>query len=157
MIATHETKDTTEAIVAELNRAYAGEWLCAFACNYMGVAFTGRPGAGNLGGHLIEAADADFVHQRLLGQRIMALGGRPLGDIAVLADLSRDEYPSLPKETDFDATVKTVVGIKRQAIERYQQAAKLAHVSDPVTYLLVAQIMAEEYEHIGHLARLVTW
>jgi len=71
-------------LIADLNRAYADEWLAAYAYNYMSQIATGRPAAKQLASLLLDTSKDELEHQHELAERITSLGGKPLADIGQL-------------------------------------------------------------------------
>ena len=137
-----------EDLLADLNRAYADEWLAAYAYTYMGQVVTGRPAAKHLAELLLDTAGDELEHQQELAERIASLGGKPLADISHLVKASNAGYPTPPEnEKDFEAIVKTVIQAEHDAIEVYNRLAHKTHGKDPITYNLIIHILTEEVEH----------
>jgi bacterioferritin len=135
-------------LIADLNRAYADEWLAAYAYNYMSQVVTGRPAAKHLVDLLQDTSKDELEHQEELAERIVSLGGKPVLDISHLAEASNTGYPTPPTdEKDFDAIVRTVVKAEHDAIEVYNNLARKTHGKDPITYNLIIHILTEEVEH----------
>jgi bacterioferritin len=144
-------------LVADLNRAYADEWLAAYAYNYMSQVVTGRPAAKQLAALLQDTSKDELEHQQELAERIVTLGGKPLGDISKLISSSNDGYPAPPaNEKDFEAIVKAVIEAERHAIQVYDKLAKKTHGKDPITYNLVVHILTEEVEHEDEFENLLS-
>jgi bacterioferritin len=135
-------------LIADLNRAYADEWLAAYAYNYMSQVVTGRPAARQLAALLLDTSKDELEHQQELAERIVSLGGTPLVDIGNIIESSNDGYPTPPaNEKDFEAIVKVVIEAERHAIQVYNKLAEKTHGKDPITYNLVVHILTEEVEH----------
>jgi bacterioferritin len=144
-------------LIADLNRAYADEWLAAYAYNYMGQVVAGRPAAKQLSALLLDTSKDELAHQQELAKRIVSLGGKPLADVGKLPKAGNDNYPAPPaNEKDFDAIVKTVIGAERGAIEVYNKLAQKTHGKDPITYNLVVHILEEEVEHEDEFENLLS-
>jgi bacterioferritin len=144
-------------LVAELNRAYADEWLAAYAYNYMSQVVSGRPAAKHLADLLLDTSKDELEHQQELAERIVSLGGKPVADVSRLVEASNTGYPLPPAdEKDFDAIVKTVVQAERDAIEVYNRLAHMTHEKDPITYNLVLHILTEEVEHEDEFEMLLS-
>jgi bacterioferritin len=144
-------------LVAELNRAYADEWLAAYAYNYMGQVVTGRPAARQLAALLLDTSKDELEHQQELAERIASLGGKPQADISQLVKASNAGYPTPPAdEKDFEAIVKTVIKAERDAIEVYNGLAQKTHGKDPVTYNLIVHLLSEEVEHEDEFETLLS-
>jgi len=143
-------------LLAELNCAYADEWLAAYAYNYMGQVVTGRPAAKHLAELLLDTSKDELEHQQELAERIVSLGGRPLADITQLIEASNDGYPEPPlSEKDFDGIIQTVIKAEHDAIATYQRLAQMTHGKDPITYNLVVHILTEEVEHEDEFEGLI--
>ena len=135
-------------LIADLNRAYADEWLAVYAYTHMAQVVTGRPAAKALAEALADTAKDELEHQDELAKRIAQLGGKPLGDISKLVQTSKAGYPTPPEnEKDFEAIVKTVIKAERGAIEVYNQLARKTDGKDSVTHALIVHILSEEVEH----------
>jgi bacterioferritin len=144
-------------LVADLNRAYADEWLAAYAYNHMGQVVTGRPAAKQLSALLLDTSKDELEHQQELAARIVSLGGKPLADVSKLIEGSNEGYPTPPaNEKDFEAIVKTVIEAERGAIEVYNQLAQKTHGQDPITYNLIVHILGEEVEHEDEFESLLS-
>ncbi|MEW6567637.1 MAG: ferritin-like domain-containing protein [Chloroflexota bacterium] len=143
-------------LVADLNRAYADEWLAVYAYTYMGHVITGRPAARNLAELLHDTAKDELEHQQELAKRIVSLGGKPLADVAKLIEASNDGYPMPPgDEKDFEAMVKTVIQAERAAIEVYDRLAAKTEGKDAITHCLIVHILGEEVEHEDEFESLI--
>ena len=144
-------------LIADLNRAYADEWLAAYAYNHMGQVVTGRPAARNLSALLMDTSKDELEHQQELAERIVSLGGKPIADISKLVESSNDGYPTPPKdEKGFETIVNTVLEAERGAIEVYNRLAQKTHDKDPITYNLIVHILSEEVEHEDEFENLLS-
>jgi bacterioferritin len=145
-----------EDLVADLNRAYADEWLAAYAYNYMSQVVSGRPAARQLRELLLDTSKDELEHQEELAERILSLGGKPVADITKLVEASNAGYPMPPaNEKDFEGIVKTVVAAERDAIEVYQRLVQKTHGKDVITYNLILHILEEEVEHEDEFENLI--
>jgi bacterioferritin len=144
-------------LIADLNRAYADEWLAAYAYNYMGQVVTGRPDANHLAELLQDTSKDELEHQQELAERIVSLGGKPLADVSRLVEASNAGYPAPPaSEKDFEAVVKTVIKAEQEAIEVYNRLAQKTYGRDPITYNLIVHILTEEVEHEDEFEMLLS-
>ena len=144
-------------LIDDLNRAYADEWLAAYAYNYMGQVVSGRPAAKHLAELLLDTSRDELEHQQELAERITSLGGKPLADVSKLVAASNAGYPAPPEsERDFEAVVKTVIKAEHDAIEVYNQLAQKTHGKDPITYNLIVHILTEEVEHEDEFEMLLS-
>jgi bacterioferritin len=55
-----------QEVIADLNRAYADEWLAVYSYTHMAQVVTGRPAAKHLAGLLQETAAEELEHQEEL-------------------------------------------------------------------------------------------
>ena len=83
-------------LIEDLNRAYADEWLAAYAYTHMAQVVRGRPAARQLAKELKEAAAQELEHQDELAARITQLGGEPPADPDELVGRSNGGYPTPP-------------------------------------------------------------
>jgi bacterioferritin len=144
-------------LISDLNRAYADEWLAAYAYNYMGQVVTGRPAAKHLADLLLDTAKDELEHQQELAERIASLGGKPLAEISKLVESSNAGYPTPPaSEEDFEAIVKTVIQAEQDAIDVYNRLAQKTFGKDPITYHLIVHILGEEIEHEDEFEMLLS-
>ena len=143
-------------LIADLSRAYADEWLAAYAYTHMAQIVTGRPAAKNLAKALLETAKEELEHQEELAERIVSLGGKPPADVARLVEASNAGYPTPPADgKDFEGMVKTVIKAEQDAIEVYQKLAQKTHGKDPITYELIVHILGEEVAHEDDFEALI--
>lgn len=144
-------------LIAELTKAYADEWLAAYAYNYMGQVVSGRPAAKNLAALLRDTAKDEMEHQQELAERIVSLGGKPVAEVGKLIEASNDGYPAPPvNERDFEAIVRTVIKAERGAIEVYSRLGAKTEGMDPVTHCLLVHILGEEVEHEDEFENLLS-
>lgn len=143
-------------LLADLNRAYADEWLAAYAYNYMGQVVTGRPAAKHLAALLKDTSQDELEHQEELADRITTLGGKPVADISKLIESSNAGYPQPPvDEKDFEGIINTVIAAERDAINVYNKLVQKTHGKDPITYALILHILEEEVEHENEFEMLI--
>lgn len=146
-----------QKLVADLNRAYADEWLAFYSYTHMAQVVTGRPAAKHLASLLHETAMEELEHQEELAERITQLGGEPLADPSKLVEASNEGYPTPPTDaTDFEGIVKTVIEAEQGAIEVYNKLAKKTAGKDPITYELIVHILGEEVEHEDDFENLMS-
>ena len=144
-------------LIADLNRAYADEWLAAFAYTHMAQVVRGRPAARQLAATLKKAAGEELEHQDELATRITQLGGEPLADPAKLVESSNEGYPTPPADVrDLEAMIRTVIEAERGAIAVYNALAQKTLGKDPMTHNLIVHILGEEVEHEDEFETLIS-
>lgn len=136
-----------KAVIKELNKAYADEWLAHYSYLYMARVATG-PGYEDMSEFLEDIAKQEAEHAEELANRILELGGLPLSHISQLEENANAPYPKPPKKTsDYDAMIKVVCVAEAGAIDVYNKIAAMTMGKDHVTYQLACHIMAEEVQH----------
>jgi bacterioferritin len=146
-----------QELIADLNRAYADEWLACYSYTHMAQVVTGRPTARRIAELLHETAAEELEHQEELAERITQLGGEPLADPSKLVEASNEGYPTPPADaTDIEGIIETVVKAEQGAIEVYNKLAKKTAGKDPITYELVVHILGEEVEHEDEFENLMS-
>ena len=137
-----------QELIADLNRAYADEWLAAYSYTHMAQVVTGRPAAKHLAELLGDTAAEELEHQEELAERIAQLGGEPPADASKLVEESNAGYPMPPTSaTDFEGMINVVIEAERGAIEVYNELVKKTAGKDPITHQLILHILEEEIEH----------
>ena len=145
-----------QELIADLNRAYADEWLAAYSYTHMAQVVTGRPAAKHLAELLGDTAAEELEHQEELAKRIAQLSGEPPADASKLVEESNEGYPMPPTDaTDFEGMIKTVIEAERGAIAVYNKLAKKTAGKDPITHQLILHILEEEIEHEDDFENLV--
>lgn len=143
-------------LIADLNRAYADEWLAAYSYTHMAQVVTGRTAAKRVAALLRDTAAEELEHQDELAERITQLGGKPLADASKLVEASNAGHPAPSEDaTDIEAMINTVIEAEREAIEVYNELAKKTAGRDPLTYELIIHILGEEVEHEDEFESLI--
>jgi bacterioferritin len=137
-----------EELIADLKRAYADEWLAAYAYTHMAQVIAGGAVAPRVAALLRELAAEELEHQDELAERIAQLGGEPLDDPMQLVEASNEGYPAPPADaTDVEGVIKVVIEAERGAIQVYNDLVQKTFGKDPVTYNLMVHILEEEVDH----------
>jgi len=142
-------------LIADLNRAYADEWLAFYAYTHMAQVVSGRPAAKAVQETLEHIAGEELEHQGELAERIVSLGGKPVASPGQLEASANEPYPTPPgDETDLEAIIQTVLKAEAGAIEVYRKLADKTHGKDHITYQLAVHILGEEVEHEDEFEQL---
>jgi len=145
-----------QELIADLNRAYADEWLAFYSYSYMAEVVSGRPAAKAVEAALKEIAAEELEHQEELAERIVSLGGKPTANANDLERSANAPYPVPPSDhTDLDAIVQTVLDAEAGAIEVYQELADKTFGKDPITHQLIVHILGEEIEHEDSFEQII--
>ncbi|HEY76265.1 MAG TPA: ferritin [Thermoflexia bacterium] len=142
-----------EELVELLNKAFADEWL-AYYQYWMGAKLAKGPMREAVAAELLQHATEELAHAEMLALRIIQLGGTP--------PISPQDWYKMTNcgyEPPEDPYVETLLdqNIKGEqcAIEVYQKLAEATKDTDPITYNMVVQILADEVEHEEDLQALV--
>jgi len=134
-------------LINELNKAYADEWLAYYLYWYLAKIVTG-PGYEDMSEFLKKIAKDEEEHAGELADRIIELGGLPIGNPMDLEKNANDKYPKLPTSTDdYDTIINIVTKAEAGAIEVYNKIAAKTMGKDHVTYQIVCHILGEEVQH----------
>ncbi len=132
-------------LIELLNAALSEEWL-AYYQYWVGARLMEGPMRTSIEAELLNHADEELGHARLLIDRIIELDGIPV--------LSPDEWTKRagceyfpPADPYVEVILNQNLQGERCAIERYQQIAALTDGKDFATHGLVVQILSDELEH----------
>ena len=142
-----------DELVESLTKALADEWL-AYYQYWLGAKLAKGPMREAVTAELLQHAAEELGHAEMLALRIIQLGGTP-----PLSPESWYEMTNCGYEPPEDPYVETLLdqNIKGEqcAIEVYQRLAEVTKDTDPITYNMVVQILADEVEHEEDLQALV--
>ena len=144
-----------EKLIAELNKAFADEWL-AYYQYWICAEIVEGPAARAIEGELKRIASEELEHAEELATRIMQLGGRPLKNFREVLDKTGCGYQDPPEDPrDVKYILKISIDGERCAIAAYSEILKMVHGKDPVTFQVIRHILEEEVEHEDTLERLM--
>ena len=142
-----------DQLVELLNKALADEWL-AYYQYWIGAKIAKGPMRGAVVAELEEHATDELRHAGMLTQRILQLGGTPILKPEDWYQMTNRGYD--PPE---DPYVKTLLeqNIKGEqcAIEAYSSLHKVTKDKDPITFMMVVEILKDEVEHEDDLQSLL--
>lgn len=134
-------------LIADLNKAYADEWLAYYSYWYMARTVTGK-GYEDMSEFLQKIAKEEEEHAGELADRITELGGLPIVHPMELEKNANAPYPKPPTSTsDYGKIIKVVTDAEAGAIDVYNKLAAKTLGKDHVTYQLICHILAEEVKH----------
>jgi bacterioferritin len=139
-------------LVEQLNKALADEWL-AYYQYWIGAKVAKGPMRGEVMAELEQHATEELGHALLLVNRIIQLGGTPLLAPEDWYKVSGCGYES-PEDPYVEVLLEQNVAGEQCAIGFYKSLADLTKDTDPVTYEMTLQIMADEIEHEEDLQAL---
>lgn len=136
-----------EELIADLNRAYADEWLAYYLYQFMANSVSGNL-ADSFKDNLEEIAKAEYEHASELAAHIIKLGGKPIDNPMDLEAEANNEYITPPDDmSDIPTIIDAVLKSEAGAIEVYQDLAQKTFGKDMVTHALITHILAEETDH----------
>ncbi len=142
-------KDFADELVKILNKAYADELIAVFYYKHAAKMAKGL-NAPNVASALEKAAKDEEEHADELAERIIQLGGEPLGDFGKIVPEANCPKVELPGDwSDLKGILRAAIDAERCAIDVYNKIIEwLRNVGrDPVTLHVIRHIMQEEMEH----------
>ena len=141
-----------DQLIELLNKALGDEWL-AYYQYWIGAKVAKGPMRGEIISELELHATEELGHALLLVERILQLGGTPL-----LAPEDWYKMTNCGYETPDDPYVEVLleqnIAGEQCAIGVYKALSDITKDTDPVTYEMALQIMADEIEHEEDLQAL---
>jgi bacterioferritin len=132
-------------LLAQLNAALSEEWL-AFYQYWIGSLVVKGAMRADIQREFEEHAQEEYMHAKMLADRIIQLEGVPVLDPAQWLVLARCKY-SVPLNDDVISLLKQNIAAERCAVIRYEEIASFTNNIDFTTCDIAKRIMAEEEEH----------
>jgi bacterioferritin len=139
-------------LIEQLNKALADEWL-AYYQYWIGAKVAKGPMRGEVMAELEQHATEELGHALLLVNRIIQLGGTPLLTPEGWYKMTNCGYEA-PEDPYVEVLLEQNVAGEQCAIGVYKALADLTKDTDPITYEMALQIMADEIEHEEDLQAL---
>ncbi len=137
-----------DELIEDLNRALADEWIAVFYYTHAANIAKGM-NSPIIADALKKTADEEREHAQELTDRIIQLGGTPIGKFEDLAKKANCPSVDLPKDAgDLNGIAKAIVEAERCAIDVYNKLLKkIMPGKDTVTTQVIRHIISEEIEH----------
>jgi len=148
---TKDYKLDREQAISILNEALATELVCVLRYKFHYFMATGIHSAG-VAAEFLEHAQEEQVHADRIAKRIKQLGGKPEMNPAVIAQASHSEYQ---EGTSLANMIREDLVAERIAIETYREIINYFGEQDPVSRLMMEEILTKEEEHADELADLL--
>ncbi len=132
-------------LLASLNAALSEEWL-AYYQYWVGSLVVEGAMRADVQREFEEHAEEEFLHAKLLAERIIQLEGTPVLDPTQWFSLARCKY-AVPLQNDVLNMLKQNIASERCAVVRYEEIASYTNGLDFTTCDIAKRIMAEEEEH----------
>ncbi len=97
-------------------------------------------------------ATQELEHADMLAERIQQLGGVPIFEPREIAEKARQAGVEPKQGTTMAEMIGEDLLLERQQIERYTVLARKIQGTDPVTWTIVVQILAQTEKHATELA-----
>jgi bacterioferritin len=141
-----------DQLIELLNKALGDEWL-AYYQYWIGAKVAKGPMRGEIISELELHATEELGHALLLVERILQLGGTPLLTPEDWYKMTNCGYEA-PGDPYVEVLLKQNIQGEQCAIGVYKALSDLTRDTDPVTYEMALQIMADEIEHEEDLQAL---
>ncbi|MEE9237883.1 MAG: ferritin-like domain-containing protein [Thermoplasmata archaeon] len=142
-------------IVKRLNQALAAEALDAYRYLYLSKWAAGLE-APEIAELFHRISEHEWQHLGAFMDRIIELGGRPMARTTDFEKLSYAGYMEPPKDrAALRKMVEDSLVGERKAIEFYNDLSSFCRDSDPVTYLLASEALADEVKDEEDLENLL--
>ena len=139
-------KTDLKEVIADLNRAYADEWLAHYH-HWLAAQWIRSLDADTLRPVLIQQSEDELNHAKRLAQRIVELGGMPLMNPRNLLEVSGCGYKEPPHDpTDLKRLVQDVLDAESCAIQSYSKMTEKYRNIDVVTHELFEDLLKDEVE-----------
>ncbi|MEO6202338.1 MAG: ferritin-like domain-containing protein [Nitrospirales bacterium] len=148
---TKEYKADAKQVIKELNELRSTEiasYLQYKQHAYMAVSLFSPGFKAEFNAH----ANQELEHADLLAERIQQIGGVPIFDPEEIAEKARQAGVEPRQGSTMAEMIGQDLTLERQQIERYSVLARKIQATDPVTWLLVVQILAQTEKHAAELA-----
>ena len=132
-------------LLSQLNAALSEEWL-AFYQYWIGALVVEGAMRADVQREFEEHAEEEFMHAKMLAERIIQLEGTPVLDPMQWFTLARCKY-AVPLQNDVVNMLKQNIASERCAVVRYEEIASYTNGLDFTTCDIAKRIMAEEEEH----------
>jgi bacterioferritin len=146
-------KLNVDELISRLNSALADEWL-AYYQYWVGSKVVSGVTREAAVAELVQHAADELRHAEMLATRIIQLGGTPLLNPKDWMEKSGCGYAAPTDPAVLKVLEQNVKG-EQCAIETYSALADFTREGDPVTYLIVLEILKDEIEHEDDLMTLM--
>lgn len=131
-------------VIADLNKAYADEWLAHYQY-WLSSHWVSGINADAISSRLTTQSADELMHAERFANRIMELGGEPVMDFSRLPEVGGCGYKAPPKEqSDLKQVIQDVIDAERCAIDFYNKMTDKYKDKDHVTYELFKTVLLDE-------------
>jgi bacterioferritin len=135
-----------EDVIADLNKAYADEWLAHYQYWLTALWIRGMD-ADTLRDTLTQQSADELMHAQRLGNRIIQLGGTPVMNPNKLLEASGCGYKEPPTDAaNLKQVIEIVLEAEACAIETYSKLSEKYRTTDVVTHEIFEELLEDEVE-----------
>ena len=146
-------KVDVEQVITLLNKAFADEWF-AYYQYWIGAQVIKGPMKSAVIVELEEHANDELRHAKMLSDRILQLGGKPILEPKEWYDHSNCGY-AVPTDEYVKKILEQNIKGEQCAIDVYSNILDLTNHKDLVTYQMSLEILNDEVEHETDLQALL--
>ena len=138
------SKIDVDEVIADLNKAYADEWLAHYQY-WLAAHWVSGINADAITSRLTAQSADELLHAERFANRIMELGGEPVMDFARLTEVGGCGYIRPPEDQgNLRQVIEDVIAAERCAIEFYNKMAEKYRDKDYVTFELFKTVLLDE-------------
>ena len=135
-----------EDVLADLNKAYADEWLAHYQYWLTALWIRGMD-ADTLRDTLTQQSADELMHAERLGNRIIQLGGTPVMNPNRLLEVAGCGYKEPPTDAaNLKQVIEIVLEAEACAIETYSKLSEKYRTTDVVTHEIFEELLEDEVE-----------
>jgi len=142
-----------QKILEELNHAFADEWL-AYYQYWIGAQVARGPMRISIIEELMEHANEELEHAKLISDRIIQLGGTPILEPKNWYQQTNCGYVA-PDDFSIKIILQQNIKAEQCAIDQYSKLIDLTKDKDEVTFNMMYRILEDEVEHEEDLQSLL--
>jgi bacterioferritin len=139
-------------VIELLNKAFADEWL-AYYQYWVGAQVAVGPMKGAIVAELLEHADDELRHAKMLSDRIIQLGGTPILEPKEWYTFTNCGYAK-PSDPSVKELLEQNIKGEQCAIDVYNKLLEVTKEKDILTYDMSVKILEDEVEHEEDLQAL---
>lgn len=137
-------KIDTGEVIADLNKAYADEWLAHYYY-WLAAHWVSGINADAISSRLTAQSADELLHAEKFAKRIMELGGQPVMDFDKITSTAGCTYKSPPgNQSDLKKVIQDVLDAERCAIDFYNKMTEKYRDKDYVTFELFKTVLLDE-------------
>ena len=138
-------KCDVDKLIEMMNKALADEWL-AYYQYWIGAQIVEGPMMVPAKEELEEHAEEELKHAKMLTERILKLGGKPILNPNRWEKMANCKYAE-PSDPSVAAILMQNIEGERCAIAVYQKLIEMTEGKDPISHHMFIDILEEEVEH----------